>query len=63
MAKLELIKNLQQTLKEMKNARAKLDEDIELFRNNSSNGEFFSENQGTIRVCFKTSKRLFRKIL
>lgn len=46
MAKLELIKNLQQTLKEMKNARAKLDEDIELFRNNSSNGEFFSESLG-----------------
>ena len=46
MAKLELIKNLQQTLKEMKNARAKLDEYIELFRNNSSNGEFFSESLG-----------------
>ena len=46
MAKLKLIKNLQQTLKEMKNARAKLDEDIELFRNNSSNGEFFSESLG-----------------
>ena len=46
MAKLELIKNLQQTLKEMKNARAKLDEDIELFRNNSSKGEFFSESLG-----------------
>lgn len=46
MAKLELIKNLQQTLKEIKNARAKLDEDIELFRNNSSKGEFFSESLG-----------------
>lgn len=44
--KLELIKNLQQTLKEIKNARAKLDEDIELFRNNSSKGEFFSESLG-----------------
>lgn len=46
MAKLELIKNLQQTLKEIKNARAKLDEDIELFRNNSSKGEFFFGESG-----------------
>ena len=46
MAKLEVIKNLQQTLKEIKNTREELDESIELFRNNSSKGEFFSESLG-----------------